>query len=127
MWSKLTTTSTECVACKKMIKGDSIDGESAFNLFQTYGYPIEMTIEIAEEREIRLTDKFQEEYDKAMKKHQELSRTAAAGKFKGGLADHSEETTKLHTAAHLLLESAKDVIKNDKMMIVTLSSNHQNK
>ncbi len=95
---------------EKMIKDEIIDGESAFNLFQTYGYPIEMTIEIAQERNIKLSDDFYKEYNEALKKHQELSRTASAGKFKGGLADSGEETTKLHTAAHLLLESLRRVL-----------------
>ncbi len=95
---------------EKMIKGESLNGEEAFNLFQTFGYPVEMTKEIAEERNIKLSDKFDEEYDSAMKKHQELSRTASAGKFKGGLADAGEETKKLHTTAHLLLASLRKVL-----------------
>jgi alanyl-tRNA synthetase len=95
---------------EKMIKGELIDGESAFNLFQTYGYPKEMTEEIAEERGIKLSDNFEQEFKEAMKKHQDLSRTASEGKFKGGLADQSEKTTRLHTAAHLLLEALRRVL-----------------
>lgn len=95
---------------EKMITGGTIDGTQAFNLFQTYGYPIEMTEEIAEEKKISLSTNFKEEFESAMEKHQELSRTASAGKFKGGLADSSEETTKLHTTAHLLLESLRRVL-----------------
>ncbi|MCD4762324.1 alanine--tRNA ligase, partial [bacterium] len=95
---------------EKMIGNDKIDGKTAFNLFQTYGYPVEMTKEIVVERDIKLSSEFDAEFNEAMKKHQSLSRTAAEGKFKGGLADQSEETTKLHTTCHLLLESLKKVL-----------------
>ena len=82
----------------------------AFDLFQTYGYPKEMTEEIAEERNIKLSSDFDGEFKIAMEEHQNLSRTASAGKFKGGLADSSEETTNLHTVAHLFLESLRRVL-----------------
>lgn len=75
-------------------------GETAFNLYQSYGFPIEMTLELAKEKGIKIDV---EKFDEELKKHQELSRTASAGMFKGGLADNSEQTTKLHTAAHLML------------------------
>lgn len=87
-----------------------IDGESAFNIFQSFGYPVEMTKEIAKEKGINLSDKFEEEYNEASKKHQELSKTASAGKFKGGLSGGDKETIKLHTAAHLLLASLRKVL-----------------
>ncbi|MBU2598870.1 MAG: alanine--tRNA ligase [Actinobacteria bacterium] len=82
-------------------------GTDAFVLFTTYGFPIEMTQELAKEKgkEIDI-----EKFNEQMKKHQELSRTASAGKFKSGLADTSEETKKLHTAAHLLLASLRKVL-----------------
>ncbi len=84
-----------------------IPGSVAFNLFQSYGYPLEMTIEMAKENGQEVDIKsFEEEF----KKHQDLSRTASAGKFKGGLADSGEETTKLHTAAHLLLAALRKVL-----------------
>lgn len=95
---------------EKMIGTNKMDGEIAFNLFQTYGYPVEMTKEIAVERDIKLSFEFDAEFNKAMRVHQSLSRTAAEGKFKGGLADQSEETTTLHTTCHLLLESLKRVL-----------------
>ena len=89
------------------ISGNAIDGVCAFNLYQSYGFPLEITEELAHEKGMTV--------DKAgfaveLEKHQELSRTASAGKFKGGLADNSEETTKLHTAAHLLLASLRKVL-----------------
>jgi alanyl-tRNA synthetase len=89
------------------ISHQNIDAHAAFNLYQSYGFPLEMTDELAIEKGIKV-DKagFYEE----LKRHQELSRTASAGKFKGGLADHSEETTRLHTAAHLLLAALRKVL-----------------
>lgn len=97
---------------EKQIIGKEINGKMAFDLFQTYGYPKEMTKEIAVERNIKLSSDFDGEFKVALKEHQNLSRTASAGKFKGGLADSSEETTKLHTAAHLFLESLRRVLGN---------------
>jgi len=86
-----------------------IDGKTAFLLFQSYGFPIEMTMELAKEKNIQVDRKdFEKEFDN----HQTLSRTASAGKFKSGLADNSEATTKLHTACHLLNQALRVVLKN---------------
>lgn len=92
---------------------DGISGKNAFLLYQSYGFPIEMTEEIANERSLKL-DKagFEEE----MQKHVRLSRTASVGKFKSGLADHSEETTKLHTACHMLNEALREVLHDKNIM-----------
>ncbi|MEP7162998.1 MAG: alanine--tRNA ligase, partial [Candidatus Moraniibacteriota bacterium] len=75
-----------------------------FDLYQTYGFPLELVFEELRRRGIdydeeKLTQKFNERFEK----HQNLSRTASAGKFKGGLADTSEKTTMLHTTTHLML------------------------
>lgn len=87
--------------------GRRISGKEAFDLFQTYGLPLEMTEELAKEKGFAVDmDSAREEF----KKHQELSRTASAGMFKGGLADASEETKKLHTAAHLMLAALRKVL-----------------
>ena len=85
----------------------NISGEQAFDLYQTYGFPIEMTKELAEEKGVTVDE---ESFNTELEKHQELSRTASAGKFKGGLADHSTETTRLHTATHLLLAALRKVL-----------------
>ncbi|MBU3922782.1 hypothetical protein KJ684_00900 [Patescibacteria group bacterium] len=86
-----------------------INGKQAFVLFSTYGFPFEMTKELAKEKGIKIDE---DEFKKELEKHQELSRTATAGKFKSGLADDSEQVTKLHTAAHLLLAALRKVLGN---------------
>jgi len=85
-----------------------ITGEQAFNIYQTYGFPIEMIREEVIKRKGRVIN--EEDFYDFFKKHQDMSRTASAGKFKGGLADHSVETTSLHTAAHLLLAALRKVL-----------------
>ena len=90
-----------------------ISGKDAFLLFQSYGFPIEMTQELAKEKNIKVS---MEEYKKEFEKHQELSRTASAGMFKSGLADNSEITAKLHTATHLLLAALKEILKGNNIV-----------
>ena len=90
--------------------GGNIDGKTAFLLFQSYGFPIEITIELAKEKGIEVDE---EGFKKEFEQHQKLSQTASAGKFKSGLADNSEQTTKLHTACHLLNQALREVL-NDK-------------
>jgi alanyl-tRNA synthetase len=92
---------------KEFEKLDTVSGQDAFNLYQTYGFPLEMTEELAKEKGININ---KVEFEEEFKKHQEKSRTASAGMFKGGLADSSEETKKLHTAAHLLLAALRKVL-----------------
>ena len=84
-----------------------IDGITAFHLFDTYGFPLELTIELAKEKGIKVDV---EGYNQKFKEHQELSRSASAGKFKGGLAGDSEIETKYHTATHLLNAALKVVV-----------------
>ncbi|MGE5426170.1 MAG: alanine--tRNA ligase-related protein [Bacillota bacterium] len=88
------------------LEGD-INGQAAFNLYQSYGFPLEITEELAAEKGLKVD---RPGFEEELRKHQELSRTASAGKFKGGLADHSEETTRLHTAAHMLLAALRKVL-----------------
>ena len=84
-----------------------IDAENAFLLFQSYGFPIEMTVEMGKERGIDVdVNGFQEEF----KKHQEISRAGSEKKFSSGLADTSDQTIKLHTATHLLNEALRRVL-----------------
>ncbi|MCX6794405.1 MAG: alanine--tRNA ligase [Candidatus Falkowbacteria bacterium] len=86
---------------------DGISGKEAFKLYQSYGFPLEITEELAKEKGVTID---RTGFEVELQKHQSLSRTASAGKFKGGLADAGEETTKLHTAAHLLLASLRRVL-----------------
>ena len=89
------------------VSNKDIDAETAFHLYDTYGFPIELTEELARDAKIKVdTLGFKERF----KKHQELSRTASAGKFKGGLAGNSEIETKYHTATHLLNVALKVVV-----------------
>lgn len=86
-----------------------ISGKAAFRLYDTFGFPLELTKEIAGERGFSVDEKgFEEEF----KHHQELSRTAQAGAFKGGLADQGEKTIKYHTACHLLLAGLRKLDPN---------------
>lgn len=84
-----------------------ISGKQAFKLYDTYGFPIEMTIEEAEKHNLTV-DK--EGFEKAFEEHQKLSRAGAEEKFKGGLQDNSETTTRLHTATHLLHAALRKVL-----------------
>jgi alanyl-tRNA synthetase len=95
---------------EKMTNDNKIDGKEAFLLYQSYGFPIEMTEELTKERKIKLDKKA---FQKELQKHQQLSRTATEGKFKSGLADSSNQTTKLHTATHLLAEALRKILKKD--------------
>lgn len=97
---------------EKMSKKRKISGEDAFLLYQSYGFPIELTREMSKEKNITLDEK---DYEEELEKHQELSKTASVGKFKSGLLDNSEETTRLHTATHLLNEALRIVLGNKKI------------
>jgi len=91
----------------KMSSSGKLTGSNAFVLFTTYGFPYEMTEELAKEKGININ---KEEYDKEFLKHQEVSRKGSEGKFKGGLADTKDETKKLHTATHLLQAALRKVL-----------------
>ena len=95
---------------KKMSeKNQIIDNKNVFLLFSTYGFPLEITKELAQEKGIKVDEKgFLDEF----KKHQEISRTGAEKKFKGGLADNSKITSRMHTATHLMLASLRKVLGN---------------
>jgi alanyl-tRNA synthetase len=82
------------------LQGDVVSGADAFTLFSTYGFPLEMTVELAQERSKRVDV---EGFRMEMEHHQELSRAGSVQKFKGGLADASEVTTMLHSCTHLML------------------------
>ncbi len=91
------------------IVDNTVTGIEAFHLYDTYGFPIEMTEELAKEHDFKVDKKG---FEEAFKKHQDLSRAGAEQKFKGGLQDQSEATTKLHTATHLLHAALHHVLGN---------------
>jgi alanyl-tRNA synthetase len=93
---------------ERFIAGASLSGEQVFALFSTYGFPVELVQEIAGERGIKQID--MERFKELLKEHQDKSRAGSEQKFKGGLADTSEATTRLHTAHHLLLKALQMVL-----------------
>lgn len=91
-------------------KDKVIDGKMAFDLYQTEGFPLELTLEILEKEGKELSDGDKASFEEEFEKHKELSRTASAGMFKGGLAENSENVVKLHTATHLLHAALRKVL-----------------
>ena len=95
------------VAKAKAEGKEKLDGQVVFRLYDTFGFPPEMTAELAEEAGLKID---MEEFNELFKKHQDLSRAGSEAKFKGGLADHSEQTTAYHTATHLLHKALQIVL-----------------
>ena len=92
------------------VSNTDIDANVAFHLYDTYGFPIELTLDLASEKNLKVdVEGFKEKF----RAHQELSRTASKGKFKGGLAGNSEIEIKYHTATHLLNAALKVVLGSD--------------
>lgn len=90
---------------KEIQKLETIDGKKAFDLYQSVGFPFEITEELFLEKGIKIN---RGEFKKEFEKHKEISRTASSGMFKGGLADNNEKTVKFHTCAHILLQVLKE-------------------
>lgn len=90
-----------------------ISGKELFDLYQTYGFPLELSLEVAREESAVLENNAEKDFEKEYKKHQEISRKGAEKKFKGGLADHSEIVKKYHTATHILHQALQDVLSED--------------
>lgn len=94
----------------KYVQGDTLNGKTAFRLYDTFGFPIEITEELAREKGFKVD---LEGYEKASREHQLKSQAGAEQKFKGGLADSGEATTNLHTATHIMLACLKKLLNNN--------------
>ena len=90
-----------------------LSGKDLFNLWQSFGFPLEVSLELAQEKNIKI--KNIEEFEEEKEKHSQLSKTSSAGMFKGGLEDNKEETTALHSATHLMLEGMRRIL-GDKII-----------
>ncbi|MCL5018633.1 MAG: alanine--tRNA ligase [Candidatus Pacearchaeota archaeon] len=97
----------------KFASNKKISGKEAFLLYQSFGFPLELIEEECKKSKIKFDKK---EFEIELTKHQELSRTATQGKFKSGLSDQSEKTTRLHTATHLLLSALRIVLDDENIM-----------
>lgn len=89
---------------------DGITGEEIFTLYDTYGFPVELSVEEAEKRKITLSKEWNSEFEAKMKEQRERSQTAAKGTFKGGLGGQTEQHKKYHTATHLMYQALRDVL-----------------
>jgi alanyl-tRNA synthetase len=87
-----------------------LTGGLAFKLYETYGFPLEMSVEEAERRDLEIDQDLKQDFAKAKKEHKEQSRAGAEKKFSGGLADKSRQTTKYHTTTHLILAALQEVL-----------------
>ena len=92
------------------LKTSGLTGEELFKLQDTYGFPLDLSIEEAKRQQIELSSNWQTEFDQCLAAQRERSKTASEGMFKGGLEDHSEMSTKYHTATHLLLAALQKLI-----------------
>lgn len=93
----------------KLVK-DELDGAKIFMLFDTYGFPTELSLEEAKDKGIKVAQNWQADFDRLLAEQKERSRTAFAGQFKGGLADHSDISIKYHTATHLGYKALRQVL-----------------
>ena len=94
-------------------KTNKLTGKNLFNLKDTFGFPLELAVEIAHENKIELSEDWKKEFDDCLREQRERSQTASVGMFKGGLKDTNEDTVRYHTAAHLLLAALQKEVSPD--------------
>ncbi len=92
------------------LTSDGLTGKEIFTLYDTYGFPLELSVEEAYKQEISVSDNWREEFEQLMKQQRERSQTAAKGTFKGGLGGHTLQHKKYHTATHLMYQALRDVL-----------------
>jgi alanyl-tRNA synthetase len=96
---------------QKMAAGQQIlTGQEVFKLYDTYGFPVELSLEEAFSQNVKVDENWQKDFDHLMEEQKQRSQTASAGMFKGGLADHSPEVIKLHTTTHLMYQALKNIL-----------------
>jgi alanyl-tRNA synthetase len=96
---------------QKLAKDEGqLTGQVIFKLYDTYGFPLELSLEEANTQNVSIADDWQKAFDGLMEEQRQRSQTASAGMFKGGLADHSPEVIKLHTTTHLMYQALKNVL-----------------
>lgn len=98
---------------EKITSEKKLNGEAVFRLYDTYGFPSELTLEEAFRTGVNVDEGWQKQFDDLMGQQRQRSQTASAGMFKGGLADHSPEVVKLHTTTHLMYQALKNILGDD--------------
>jgi alanyl-tRNA synthetase len=98
---------------RELAKFKSIEGKDIFKLYDTFGFPAELTVEEASLNNIPVSDNWRQQFDQLMQEQKDRSRTATKGEFKGGLVNHSIITTKYHTATHLMYRALRLVLGDD--------------
>jgi alanyl-tRNA synthetase len=91
-------------------KNQELGGAEIFKLYDTYGFPSELSREELSRQKVNIAENWQDEFDRLMEEQRDRSQTASQGMFKGGLADHSEQVVKYHTATHLMYQALKQVL-----------------
>ncbi|HET9850480.1 MAG TPA: alanine--tRNA ligase [Candidatus Saccharimonadales bacterium] len=107
---KILSSNSDFSGTNESNKNYLVDGDNIFLMYDTYGFPAELTLEEASKNGWSIDESWESTFEKLMEEQRQRSQTASAGMFKGGLADHSEQVVKYHTATHLMYQALKDVL-----------------